>query len=63
LSTGYKYLRAILTNDYDPDGSLDPKSLKVLTQPTDGTVTVGTGGEVTYIARSGFTARIPFPIP
>jgi hypothetical protein len=58
--SGQSIIANILTNDYDPDGSLDPKSLKVLTQPTDGTVTVGTGGEVTYTARSGFTGTDSF---
>jgi ELWxxDGT repeat protein len=50
----------LLANDLDPDGSLDPSSLRILTQPSGGIVSIGTGGAVTYTANAGFTGADSF---
>ena len=50
----------VLANDKDDDGSLNPASLTIVTQPTGGTVTVGAAGSVTYTARAGFTGSDSF---
>jgi ELWxxDGT repeat protein len=38
----------VLTNDSDPDGSLNASSVRIVTPPTQGTVTVNPSGSVTY---------------
>ena len=50
----------LLANDRDPDGSPNPASLRILTQPSGGTVTIGSGSAVTYAANAGFTGADSF---
>jgi ELWxxDGT repeat protein len=45
----------VLANDSDPDGSLDPSSVLVVTQPLHGTVTVASSGSLVYTADAGFS--------
>ena len=48
----------VLVNDSDPDG--DPLTVGVLTNPTNGTVTVTPDGEVIYTPTTGFTGTDTF---
>jgi len=45
----------ILGNDNDPDGNLDPSTVKITNPPPNGTVTVNPDGSVTYTPNPGFT--------
>ena len=46
----------VLSNDSDPDGTLDTGSVTILSGPSNGTATVDpTTGEVTYTPNTGFT--------
>jgi ELWxxDGT repeat protein len=45
----------VIANDSDPDGSLDPSSVLVVTQPQHGTVTVASSGSLVYTADAGFS--------
>lgn len=38
------------TNDIDAENQLNRNSIQIITQPTNGTVTVGTNGNVTYVS-------------
>jgi hypothetical protein len=40
----------VLANDTDADGDLVPGSVQVVTSPSNGTVTIGVGGVITYTA-------------
>lgn len=51
---------AVLDNDSDPDGNLDPSTLAVATQPTNGTVTVNSDGTITYTPDPGFSGNDSF---
>jgi len=45
----------VLENDYDPDGSLDPSSVTVISGPSHGTTTVNTStGEIRYTPDSDY---------
>ena len=44
---------ALLANDDDPDGVLDPASVTITTDPTFGTVEVNPDGTVTYTPNAG----------
>ncbi|MBY8975352.1 tandem-95 repeat protein [Rhodobacteraceae bacterium NNCM2] len=51
----------VLANDSDPDGSIDPTSVVIVTGPSSGTVDVDpVTGEVTYTPNGGFTGRDSF---
>jgi ELWxxDGT repeat protein len=50
----------LLANGSDPDGALDPSSVKIVTQPAHGTVSVGTNGVATYSAASGYSGPDAF---
>jgi hypothetical protein len=45
----------ILKNDSDPNGNLDASSVKIVTQPTHGQVTVNSDGTITYTPDADFT--------
>jgi len=42
----------VLNNDSDPHGTLNSASVRIVTQPTQGTVTVNSSGSVTYTANA-----------
>ena len=44
----------ILANDFDVETDIDPGSVVILTDPTEGTVTVNPDGTVTYTPNAGF---------
>jgi ELWxxDGT repeat protein len=44
----------VLTNDADADGVLDTSSVRIVTQPSGGSVIVAANGTITYTARGGF---------
>ena len=46
---------AILKNDSDPEGNLDPSSVTITTSPTNGNVTIKPDGTITYTPNPGFT--------
>ncbi len=50
----------VLTNDTDSDGSVDPTSIVVTTNPGHGTGTVGQNGTVSYTPASGFSGTDTF---
>jgi len=49
----------VLANDGDADGSLDPQSIVVVSQPPNGSA-VASGGTVTYTPNPGFTGNDSF---
>lgn len=52
---------AVLTNDRDPDGSLVPGSVRIVTAPNQGgTATVNTNGTVSYTPKQRFRGRESF---
>jgi PKD repeat protein len=49
VAQGYAVVVDVLANDSDPDGSLDPASVQVVSQPASGTTSVNLStGEITY---------------
>lgn len=50
---------AVLANDSDPDGDLDPESLTIVTPPAHGEAIIG-GGRVRYRADTGFQGTDTF---
>jgi len=44
----------VLTNDFDPDGSIDTLSLAITKQPLNGTVTIQPTGAITYHPKNGY---------
>ena len=44
----------VLANDHDPDGTLDPSSVSIVSPPANGTVTVHPDGSVTYTPNPGW---------
>jgi ELWxxDGT repeat protein len=50
----------VLANDTDSDGSVDPSSIKITTNPAHGTVTVGSGGSILYTPSAGYTGQDVF---
>lgn len=47
----------VLSNDYSNGVAINPASLVIVTQPTNGTVTKDNSGNVTYISNAGFTGN------
>ncbi|MEO0820818.1 MAG: Ig-like domain-containing protein, partial [Pseudomonadota bacterium] len=45
---------SVLSNDSDIDGTLDPATVTVTTQPTNGSVQINPSGTVTYTPSNGF---------
>jgi ELWxxDGT repeat protein len=50
----------VLTNDSDPDGSLNDSAIQITTNPTHGSVTIGTGGSLTYTPTAGYSGQDTF---
>jgi len=51
----------VLNNDRDPDGALDPATVKVVRQPLHGTVSVNpSNGQITYTPRANFSGSDTF---
>lgn len=51
----------ILANDSDPDGSLNPSTVAIITQPSSGTVSINpSSGAVTYTPHAGFSGTDTF---
>jgi len=50
----------VLANDTDSDGSLNASTVRVATNPAHGTVTIGTGGAVTYTPTAGYSGQDTF---
>jgi hypothetical protein len=50
----------VTLNDYDPDGELDLETVAMVGAPSDGSVTVGTGGVITYVPNGGFSGSDSF---
>ncbi|BAP57350.1 hypothetical protein THII_3053 [Thioploca ingrica] len=48
----------LLKNDTDPENQLDPSSIRIISPPPHGKVTVNPDGTVTYTPNSGFTTGI-----
>ncbi|EDN72906.1 hypothetical protein BGS_1155 [Beggiatoa sp. SS] len=46
---------AILKNDSDPEGNLDPSSVTITTSPSNGNVTINPDGSVIYTPNTSFT--------
>ncbi|RLE36850.1 hypothetical protein DRJ23_06755, partial [Candidatus Acetothermia bacterium] len=46
---------AVLANDADPDGTLDPTTVSINTPPSDGSVIVNADGTITYHPDPGFS--------
>jgi DNA/RNA endonuclease G (NUC1) len=51
---------AILNNDRDPDGTLNPNTLQILSQPQNGKVTINNDGTVNYTPNAGFLGHDEF---
>ena len=49
-----------LANDSDPDNTLDPASVAIITQPTHGTVSVNPDGSVDFTAEAGYDGTDSF---
>ncbi len=50
----------VLANDTDSDGSLNASTVQITTNPTHGSVTIGTGGSVTYTPTAGYSGQDTF---
>lgn len=50
----------VLANDSDVDGNLDTNSVTIVTQPSGGSISIGTGGVLTYTARANFVGTDSF---
>lgn len=50
----------VLSNDADPDGSLDPSSTRIVQAPAHGTAAVGTNGTITYTPTAGYSGSDTF---
>jgi len=51
---------AVLANDSDPDGSLNPGIVTTVSEPKSGTTTVNPDGTITYISVAGFVGTDQF---
>jgi Ca2+-binding RTX toxin-like protein len=51
---------AVLANDSDPDGSLDPATVTITTEPNRGTVQVNPNGTITYTPNPGESGEDSF---
>lgn len=47
----------VLSDDQDPDGDLEPSTLRVMEDPTNGTATITAAGVITYSPAEGFDGR------
>ena len=50
----------VLANDTDSDGSLNTSTVQITTNPVHGSVTIGTGGSVTYTPTAGYSGQDTF---
>jgi ELWxxDGT repeat protein len=50
----------LLANDTDSDGSLNAATIQITTNPTHGSVTIGTGGSVMYTPTAGYSGQDTF---
>lgn len=50
----------VLGNDSDPDGTLLPTTVEIVTPPPSGSVTVNTDGTITFTPAPGFTGVVTF---
>lgn len=50
----------VVANDFDSDGSVDANSVAIVSNPTNGSVSVAGGGLVTYTPTSGFSGQDTF---
>ncbi|MEL7081549.1 MAG: Ig-like domain-containing protein [Pseudomonadota bacterium] len=50
----------VLANDSDPDGTLDPNTVTVVSAPTNGTFNVNADGSITYTPNAGFQGSETF---
>jgi hypothetical protein len=60
VSAGQPLAIAVLGNDTDTDGRLNPSSVNIATQPANGAVVVGANGVVTYTPNPGFSGTDQF---
>ncbi len=52
---------AVLANDYDPDGSLNPGSIAIVAKPNKGgSVTINSTGTISYTPKRDFTGKETF---
>lgn len=51
---------SVLSNDFDPDGTLDLQSLTIIDQPNNGTITIGAGGIIVYQPNGTFFGNDTF---
>jgi Bacterial Ig domain len=58
--TGNSGTVALLSNDSDPDGQMDPASVTVVRTASHGTVTISATGSATYTPNAGFTGSDSF---
>src|SRR5262249_6668684 len=50
----------VVANDTDSDGSLDVSTVQITTNPTHGSVAIGTGRAVTYTPTAGYSGQDTF---
>ncbi|MDY6989263.1 MAG: Ig-like domain-containing protein [Thermodesulfobacteriota bacterium] len=50
----------VIANDTDPDGAIDPASISIVTNPTNGTADPESDGTVEYTPTTGFTGTDTF---
>ncbi|MGV8040686.1 MAG: Ig-like domain-containing protein [Thermoanaerobaculaceae bacterium] len=50
----------VLGNDSDPEGQLDPTSVMIVVEPTQGTAVVNAGGTIRYTPPAGYTGTVRF---
>jgi hypothetical protein len=50
----------VLANDTDSDGSLDPSSVRITSNPAHGTVTVNADGSIIYTPAAGYSGQDMF---
>ena len=51
----------VISNDFDPDGNLNPNSVKLIgSAPASGVLTLNTSGTFTYVPASGFMGQVSF---
>lgn len=60
VTAGSSIIINVLSNDSDPDGSLNPASVVIATPPAHGTATASATGVVTYTAATGYTGPDTF---
>jgi Ca2+-binding RTX toxin-like protein len=62
VNTGFEtaIIIAVLANDSDPDGTLDPATVTIVDQPTRGTAEVNPDGTITYTPNPGESGEDSF---